>query len=132
VGFVLSDSSINKVVRAAMIPNKNDTYIRTSGGLFVAWPLAVPSQWGDWAFVEVLARKDSSCKSKMATALQIVPMRVLTPEEIWGLKSRPLLFWGMKVANAHWALVMCRPCGAGGQSTLMSTGDFDPKRSIGV
>jgi hypothetical protein len=127
-----ADSSINKVARAAMIQNNTDTYIRTSGGLFVAWSLSVPSQWGDWAFVEVLARKDSSCKSKMATALQIMPMRVLTPEEIWGLQSRPLLFWGMKVTNAPWTLVMCRPSGVGGSSTPMSVGNFDPKRSIGV
>lgn len=114
-----------------MIQGSEDSFIKTAGGLYVAWSLTVPSQWGDWVLVELLcahkrAPQPSHCIS------QVVPIRAMAAQKVQELRCRPLLFWGMKVPNAPWALVLCRQV-----NTLQASSSFegeytDPTRAIGV
>ncbi|MBY0538708.1 hypothetical protein K2P47_04930 [Patescibacteria group bacterium] len=103
-------------------------FIRTAGGLYVAWSLNVPSSWGEWVFVEVVRSK----RLYQSSALSIVPRRALSGEEIHALRQRPLLFWGMKVHNAPWALVLCKTVSSIQLPSFAGEGFRDPARAIGV
>jgi len=108
-------------------------YVRTAGGWYVAWSLEVPSQWSEWTLVEVLRAPGPTRRMRACLRLQIVPRRALLPEEALALRARPLLFWGMKVEGAPWALVMCKVAQSSATASLSSySGRYDPTRSIGV
>ena len=105
--------------------------MRTAGDLYVAWPLTVPSAWGEWALVEVMVMQIRSDKL-VTPPMQIILHRALGDEEVWVIKSRPLLFWGMKVRFAPWALVMCREAVATQIEQPKRTGPTNPNWAIGV
>lgn len=114
-----------------MMQGSEDCFLRTAGGLYVAWPLDVPSLWGEWAFVElVLPHKLKRTHTQYIA--RVVPARAMTPEEVRAVRRRPLLFWGMKVTNAPWALVVCRQAHTSQISSHFESGYIDPTRAIGV
>jgi hypothetical protein len=114
-----------------MIQGSEDTFIRTAGGLFVAWSLDVPSKWSDWVFVEVLLPQIRN-KNLGNNICKIVPSRAMTTVEVQALRNRQLLFWGMKVQNAPWALVLCKTASSV-QSPSSAWGGFgDTSHAIGV
>lgn len=107
-----------------MVPQKTDSYLMW-GNYYVAWPLSVPSLYADWMLVTF-----ESCLERGRTKL--VPVQELLPEEVVSITRQSLQYWGMKVANQEWALVMWRPS----QSLIMRpetrTPQYDSSRSIGV
>jgi hypothetical protein len=114
-----------------MIQGSEDLFIRTSGGLYVAWSLNVPSAWGDWVLVEVVTSQRGRRTHKLNT-IQIYPYRAMCEEEVQGLRRCPLLLWGMKVANAPWALVLCREAIYPQTEIASGSGYNNPTRAIGV
>ena len=114
-----------------MIQGSEDRYLRMAGGLYVAWPLTVPSAWGEWVLVEWIVPSNS--RDRLPTiGMQINPQRALVDEEVWIIKSRPVLFWGMKVMQAPWALVMCREVVTSPIKLPKRTGPTNTTRAIGV
>ena len=114
-----------------MIPGSEDMFLRTAGGLYVAWPLDVLSHWGGWTYVEVIVTPPRY-NPYTHDGIQVIPKRALLEEEVWALRSRPLLFWGMKVTHAPWALVMCRKASNVQAQCTCEGGYSDPARAIGV
>jgi hypothetical protein len=114
-----------------MIQGSEDLFIRTTGGLYVAWSLDVPSMWGEWALVEVVLSHSGSRKNRLSTT-RIIPYRAMCREEVQALRQRPLLFWGMKVTNAPWALVLCRQVTYSQAEMTADSGRSHPNRAIGV
>jgi hypothetical protein len=107
-----------------MVPQKTDLYL-TWGDHYVAWPLSVPTAYSGWMLVSLK-------KSGDADKLLLVPLRPLAPEEVLSIKRRGMLYWGMKVPNAEWSLVMWRPASSSANQSEMLSYVHDPSRSIGV
>ncbi len=114
-----------------MIQGIEDMFLRTASGLYVAWSLDVPSRWGEWALVEVILSQSRQSKPGFKFS-QVVPNRAMYLEEVQILRGRPLLFWGMKVVNAPWALVMCQKTAIIQSYSFAESGYADPNRAIGV
>ena len=116
-----------------MVPQDGDEYL-TMGGETVAWPLDVPTSFGEWMLVSVVypAKPRLHPVAMWVPKVVVVPLRALMPDEVILIKRRPILFWGMKVPGQPWARVMCRPSAF--QSTV-SPDTFcqsDPLHAIGV
>lgn len=107
-----------------MVPEKSDTYMMW-GDYYVAWPLSVPSKYPDWMLV-------SFEENSFTKQLTLLPVQALPLAEVAVIKRRSLLYWGMKVANQEWSLVLYRPSYnlIAYPSTL--TPPHDPSRSVGV
>ena len=107
-----------------MVPQKTDSYLKW-GDYFVAWPLSVPTAYSDWMLVSLV-------KDGVTDRLVLKPVRPLESEEVLAIKRRGMLYWGMKVSNVEWSLVMWRPSST--SVVQFETGSYaqDPSRSIGV
>lgn len=110
MGFVLLRSH-NYREGLKMIPTKEDSYLRTVGGHYVAYSLLPGNPYSEWSFVSVICpRKPRLGSSKgWEPNMSITPYRTMTEEEISALQARRLLCFGMKVRGSDWVLVMCRP-----------------------
>jgi hypothetical protein len=117
-----------------MVPQAGDSYLKMRGEYYVAWPLEVPSLYGEWSLVSVLCpqkpRLGPLCDWQPRTV--VVPVGTLSNEEVRLIKNCPLLLWGMKVTGQSWALVMCRPSKMMVPTSHTISQPYDPQRAIGV
>lgn len=123
MGFVFFESE-QLEGENGVVPKKCDTYLEW-GDYYVAWPLSVPSEYPDWMLVTF--EHDSQ-----TGRVTLVPVRALSPEEVSHIRRRLITYWGMKVPNSEWSLVMWRPSAFQSNGNATVSGASDASRAIGV
>ena len=113
---------------ASIVSAKYMQKIDEGRAYFVAWTLVPPPHhYGEWALVSRLP-----ISSQPSSQVRVQFHRALSPTEIRAICSAPYLWWGMKLANQPWALVMCTPGTSLGIVSVSECYPVDSLRSTGV